>query len=222
MFRLQVDTELVLPLGTSKTHLLCSACIVHQRRRLDYTGSKSIGESECLELRMEWEGRKWPSNKSEGSPGLSLSQLWLPFSLHPISKLSWNHVGSNTELETDHFSTTSIATTLTAGPSHHQISSSFLQELPLNSLLNSQKIPMSAPHLRCVPVLSHSVMSDSLWPHGDQAPLSMGLSRQEYWSGLPCPPPADFPNPGIEPRSPTLQVDSLLSEPPGKLSLQIF
>jgi len=49
-----------------------------------------------------------------------------------------------------------------------------------------------------------------------QAPLSMGFSRQEYWSGLPCPPPGDLPHPGIESRSPTLQVDSLPSEPPGK------
>ena len=49
-----------------------------------------------------------------------------------------------------------------------------------------------------------------------QAPLSVGFSRQKYWSGLPCPPPGDLPNPGIEPRSPVLQVDSSLSEPPGK------
>mgnify|MGYP006996402882 CR=1 FL=1 len=41
-------------------------------------------------------------------------------------------------------------------------------------------------------------------------------SRQEHWSGTPCPPPEDLPNPGIEPRSPTLQADSLLSKPPGK------
>ena len=46
-----------------------------------------------------------------------------------------------------------------------------------------------------------------------QPPLSMGFSRQKYWSGLPCPPPGDLPNPGIKPRSPTLQVDSLLPEP---------
>ena len=45
-----------------------------------------------------------------------------------------------------------------------------------------------------------------------QAPLSKGFSRQEYWSGLLCPPPGD----GVEPRSPALQVDSLPSEPPGK------
>ena len=44
----------------------------------------------------------------------------------------------------------------------------------------------------------------------------MGFSRQEYLSVLPCPPPGDLPNPGTEPRSPTLQADSLLSEPPGK------
>ena len=43
-----------------------------------------------------------------------------------------------------------------------------------------------------------------------------GFSRQECWSGLPCPPPRDLPDPGIEPRSPTLQEDSLLSEPLGK------
>ena len=49
-----------------------------------------------------------------------------------------------------------------------------------------------------------------------QALLSMGFSRQEYWGGLPRPPPGDLPNPEIEPRSPTLQADSLLSEPPGK------
>ena len=46
-----------------------------------------------------------------------------------------------------------------------------------------------------------------------QAPLSMELSRQEYWSGLPCSYPEDVPDPGIEPRSPALQTDSLPTEP---------
>ena len=41
----------------------------------------------------------------------------------------------------------------------------------------------------------------TLWTVAHQAPLSMGFSRQEYWSGLPCPPPGDLPNPGIEPSS---------------------
>ena len=54
------------------------------------------------------------------------------------------------------------------------------------------------------------------WTVAHQAPLSMGFSRQEYWSGLPFPSPGDLPDPGIEPRSPTLQADALTSEPPGK------
>ena len=54
------------------------------------------------------------------------------------------------------------------------------------------------------------------WGVACQAPLSMGFSRQEYWSGLPFPSPRDLPDPGIEPGSPAMQVDSLLSEPPGK------
>ena len=54
------------------------------------------------------------------------------------------------------------------------------------------------------------------WTVVHQAPPSVGFSRQEYWHGLPCPPPGDLPNPGIKPRSPALQVDSIPSEPPGK------
>ena len=49
-----------------------------------------------------------------------------------------------------------------------------------------------------------------------KAPLSMEFSRQEYWSGLPFPSPGDLPDSGIKPRSPVLQADTLLSEPPGK------
>ena len=65
-------------------------------------------------------------------------------------------------------------------------------------------------------------MSDSLQPHGLQAPQSMGFSRQEYWSGVPLPSPGDFPDPGIEPRSPALQAEALLSEPSGKLRDEII
>ena len=54
------------------------------------------------------------------------------------------------------------------------------------------------------------------WTVAHQAPLSMGFSRQECWSGLPFPSPGDLPNPGIKPRSPTLYADALPSEPPGK------
>jgi len=61
-------------------------------------------------------------------------------------------------------------------------------------------------------------MSDSVipWTVAYQASLSMGFSRQEYWSGLPFPSPGDLPDPGIKPRSPALQADALPSEPPEK------
>ena len=62
-------------------------------------------------------------------------------------------------------------------------------------------------HFSCVPLFA------MLRTVSHQAPLSMGFSRQEYWSGLSFPSPGDLPNPGIEPRSPTLQVDSLPFEP---------
>ena len=54
------------------------------------------------------------------------------------------------------------------------------------------------------------------WAVAYQAPLSMGFSRQAYWSGLPFPSPGDLPDPGIKLGSPTLQADSLPSESPGK------
>ena len=70
----------------------------------------------------------------------------------------------------------------------------------------------------CVCVFSHSVLSDSVtpWTVAHQAPLSMGFPRQDYWSGEPFLSPGDLPDPGIEPTSLGLQVDSLPSEPPGK------
>ena len=54
------------------------------------------------------------------------------------------------------------------------------------------------------------------WTVAYQAPLSMGFSRQEYWSGLPFPSPGDLPDPGIKLGSPAFQIDALTSEPPGK------
>ena len=69
-------------------------------------------------------------------------------------------------------------------------------------------------------LLSHSIMSDSLRSHGLQ-PIrhlcSWGFSRQEDWSGLPFPPPGDLPKPGVEPRSPALQVDCVPSKPPATM-----
>ena len=54
------------------------------------------------------------------------------------------------------------------------------------------------------------------WTVDCQAPLSMEFSKQEYWSGLPFPTQGDLPDPWMDPRSPTLQADSLPSEPLGK------
>ena len=67
-------------------------------------------------------------------------------------------------------------------------------------------------------VLSCSAVSVFLQPHGLQPSrlfCPWEFSRQEYWSGLPCPPPGDLPNPGIEPRSSAWQADSLLTMLPG-------
>ena len=54
------------------------------------------------------------------------------------------------------------------------------------------------------------------WTVASQAPLSVGFSQHEYWSGLPFPTPGDLPNPGIKSGSPGLQADSLSTEAPGK------
>ena len=62
-------------------------------------------------------------------------------------------------------------------------------------------------------------MSDSFvtpWTVAHQAPLSMEFPRQEYWNGLPFPSPGDLLDSGMEPGSPALQANSLLTEPPGK------
>ena len=56
---------------------------------------------------------------------------------------------------------------------------------------------------------SHAQLLATQWMIALQAPLSMGFSRQEYWNGLPCTPPGDLPDPGIEPTSSVLQADSL-------------
>ena len=63
--------------------------------------------------------------------------------------------------------------------------------------------------------------SATLWTVACQAPLSMGFPRQEYWSGLPFPPPEDPPNPGIEPTFPALAGGFFTAEPPGKPNAKI-
>ena len=75
---------------------------------------------------------------------------------------------------------------------------------------------MAAPSLEVkVKLFSHVRLFATPWTVTYQDPRSMGLSRQEYWSGLPFPSPGDLADPGIEPRSLALWADALPSEPPG-------
>ena len=66
-----------------------------------------------------------------------------------------------------------------------------------------------AVHALCAQLLGRVRLFATPWTVGHQAPLSMGFSRQEYWSGLPFPPLGDLPNLGIEFMSPALKADSL-------------
>ena len=110
----------------------------------------------------------------------------------------------------------------------------FLKQFWLTSIISLITLVKlcSRPYTVCVCVhtrvhtLSHSVVSESLWPHGlyvaHQAPLSLGFPRQEYWRGLPFPSPGDLPDPEVEPTCPASQADSLPSEPPRKRSYTVY
>ena len=91
----------------------------------------------------------------------------------------------------------------------------FILKLPCNSRVLS---PSSVCVCVCVWARALSVTSKSLWPMDCSlpAPLSLEFPRQEHWRGLPFPFPGVLPDPGIKLRSPALQMDSLLTEPPGK------
>ena len=81
-------------------------------------------------------------------------------------------------------------------------------EIPINLYWTFLKMYIK----QCVRVLSHFSLVwlfVTLWTVAYQAPLSMGFSRQGCWSGLPCPPAGDLPDPGIEATSPILQADCL-------------
>ena len=80
----------------------------------------------------------------------------------------------------------------------------------------SERVRIEESERENVKSLSRVRLFATPWTVAHQAPLSMGFSRQEYWSGLPFPSPGYLPDPGIEPTSPELQADTLTSEPPGK------
>ena len=91
---------------------------------------------------------------------------------------------------------------------------------PLENQVHLAQFPIehmaSGPRMCVLSHFSRVQLFATLWTVVFQAPLSMGFSMQEYWSGLPLPTPGDLPNLGIEPASPALQADSLPTEPPGK------
>ena len=74
----------------------------------------------------------------------------------------------------------------------------------------------------CAELLGHVQLFVTLWTEARQAPLYVGFARQEYWNGLPFPPPRDLPDPSIEPASPVLAAwfltTSALWEAPSKMS----
>ena len=74
----------------------------------------------------------------------------------------------------------------------------------------------------CFQSLSRVQLFATPWTVSRQAPLSMGFSRQEYWSGLPFPSPGDVPDPGIEPTCPALAGRFLTAEPPGKPQVMVY
>ena len=96
-------------------------------------------------------------------------------------------------------------------------STAFLLSAPHNGLRWGQWLSTSL-RARKLSLEASNFIQDlaTPWTVAYQASLSMGFSRQEYWSGLPFPSPGDLPDPGIEPESPALQADALPSEPPGK------
>ena len=86
---------------------------------------------------------------------------------------------------------------------------------PLNLVYILTALPQIRLHMHACSVAQSC---PTLWPHG-QAPMSMGFSKQEYWSGLPFPPPGDLPDPGIEPVSPAMEADSKIFKDEDRICL---
>ena len=97
-----------------------------------------------------------------------------------------------------------------------------LSFLPLESFIHSVLFPSAWRISLCLVTQSCLTLCDPMDCSPTRLLCPWGFSRQEYLSKLPCPPPEDLPNPGIEPRSPALQVDSLSSESPGKWRIPLL
>ena len=97
-----------------------------------------------------------------------------------------------------------------------------MRSSPLLMRTLEEAVPSLGVTLCCAESLSRVRLFVTPWTVTRQAPLSMGFSRQEYWRGVPYPPPGGLPDPEIEPRSPALQADSLPSEKPEQMHLCSF
>ena len=87
--------------------------------------------------------------------------------------------------------------------------------LPSSHVRNKLALPLGGCCYPCL-VAKSCLTLVTPWGVACQAPLSMGCPRQEYWDGLPFPPPGDLPNPGIEPECPALAGGCFTTEPPGQ------
>ena len=159
------------------------------------------------------------------SIGASASTSVLPMNIHdwyplgltgliPLQSKGCSRVFSNTTVQKHQFFGTQLSLWFNSHIQHDYWKNHSFDYMDLCSKVMSLLFNM-------LPLLSHSVVSDSLRPNGLQPARLLCpwvFSRQEYWSGLPCAPPRDCPDPGTEPHSPALQADSLPSVSPGKLN----
>ena len=82
-----------------------------------------------------------------------------------------------------------------------QMNRSIQYHLSKTDVVSTLSYRLSRLYACMLSCFSHVQFCETLWTVACQAPLSVGFSRQEYWSGLPLPPPGDLPNPGVEPMS---------------------
>ena len=174
-------------------------------------------------LQAEWDFASWLMKKGWHDSGHSLGNIWLSPSLM-MELYSQACQRYPEEDKRDEFFETETSKERKNEVHHFSWLHTKMCKLFWQMNTNTYKLLWPAEsHLRCLCQGMHvSVcvcvcvcVSDSMNCRtvDCRAPLSIGFSRQEYRNGLPCPPPGDLPNPGIEPRSPALQVDSLPLEP---------
>ena len=124
-------------------------------------------------------------------------RFWEQLPHSSCGSLSLRRIFEGDIVEWTRISVTVVSHQATSGTHRHAPPPSILNCLHLH--LWSQKVWVACLVRVCMlGLFSRVQLCVTPWTVAHQAPLSMGFSRQEYWSGLPCPPPGDFPNPGIE------------------------